>query len=60
MEREESIDIEKILELVEGISFYEWKKLRECIDREFNSQADKTRFIKRDSFIENIKFEFTQ
>lgn len=52
--------IELLADLLENISLSEWKKLKECVDREFNSQVNSFKFIKRDSFKKNLEIEVTQ
>lgn len=53
-------DIEKILNWLEGISLSEWKRLKECIDREFNAQVNNSKFTKRESFKKDLEIEFIQ
>ncbi|WP_346893585.1 hypothetical protein [Clostridium sp. UBA871] len=52
--------IEQIFNLFEDISLSEWKKLRDCIDREYNSQVNTLKFKKRDTFKKDLETEFIQ
>lgn len=52
--------LEQLLSLLEGIPLYEWEQLKIIIDREFKSQANRTQFQKRDTFVKDIIQEFIQ
>lgn len=52
--------VDKLINLLEDISLAEWKKLKECVDREFNSQVNSSKFIKRDSFKKILEIDLTQ
>jgi hypothetical protein len=53
----EESKVNKLLEVIEGISLNEWNIAKEIIDREFSSQARKVQFIKQDNFIKYLKSE---
>lgn len=57
MEKEK---IERLCDLLEDISLSEWKRLKEYVDREFNSQANTIKFVKRDMFKKDLETEFIQ
>ena len=52
--------IKQIIDLIEGIPLYEWEQLKIIIDREFKSQANKTQFKKRDTFVKDVIQELIQ
>lgn len=52
--------VEQLLSLLEGIPLYKWEQLKTVIDREFKSQANKTQFKKRDTFVKDVVQEFIQ
>ncbi|SDO75577.1 hypothetical protein [Clostridium gasigenes] len=61
---QEQLDVKekiyKITNLIEGLSLYEWDKLKNCIDREFKSQANKTTFKNGDRFKEILNLDIIQ
>ncbi|MBU3205184.1 hypothetical protein [Clostridium algidicarnis] len=56
----ENIKLEAILNALENISLAEWKKIKTCIDREFESQSNKLTFRKREEFRTDVETEFIQ
>jgi len=52
--------LEVILNALENISLAEWKRIKTCIDREFESQSNKLTFRKREKFKEDVEIEFIQ
>lgn len=53
----EESKVNKLLEVIEGISLNEWTKAKEIIDREFSLQSRKVQFIKQDNFDKYLKSE---
>lgn len=51
---------EQLIKLLEGITLLKWEQLRNCIDREFKSQANKTTFKLNDTFKKNLEIDITQ